>query len=182
MRPDIDSPPLTAHAAQKMTRWRKESVDEVRAAVAEREVVVVGMKQNPHPKRVRKALDEAGVVYTYLEYGSYLSKWKPRLAIKLWSGWPTFPQVEERSIGLVLEGDKCRAQVGEERADLELALGPHPAGGFLGVKFVADRTPMGPSVAPRVVAALAWADAEWDLKIGALSAPPDLRPSPSRSR
>jgi hypothetical protein len=33
------------------------------------------------------------VAHTYLEYGSYFSKWKERLAIKLWSGWPTFPQV-----------------------------------------------------------------------------------------
>ncbi|HEX7666296.1 MAG TPA: glutaredoxin domain-containing protein, partial [Polyangiaceae bacterium] len=24
---------------------------------------------------------------------SYFSEWKRRLAIKLWSGWPTFPQV-----------------------------------------------------------------------------------------
>jgi glutaredoxin-related protein len=42
---------------------------------------------------VRQALDEAGVPYSYLEYGSYFSKWGERLAIKLWSGWPTFPQV-----------------------------------------------------------------------------------------
>jgi monothiol glutaredoxin len=33
------------------------------------------------------------VPYTYLSYGSYFSQWKQRLAIKLWSGWPTFPQV-----------------------------------------------------------------------------------------
>lgn len=62
-------------------------------AVASDDVVVVGMRQNPFPKKVRKALDEAGVKYTYLEYGSYLSMWKQRLAIKMWSGWPTFPQV-----------------------------------------------------------------------------------------
>jgi monothiol glutaredoxin len=42
---------------------------------------------------VRKALADAGVEATYLEYGSYFSKWRERLAIKLWSGWPTFPQV-----------------------------------------------------------------------------------------
>ena len=42
---------------------------------------------------MRVALDEASVKYTYLEYGSYFSEWKQRLAIKMWSGWPTFPQV-----------------------------------------------------------------------------------------
>ena len=39
----------------------------------------------------------------YLEYGSYFSEWKRRLAIKLWSGWPTFPQVFVR--GTLLGGE-----------------------------------------------------------------------------
>jgi glutaredoxin-related protein len=56
------------------------------------------MAQNPHVRKVRRSLDEAGVTYRYLEYGSYLSKWKERLAIKLWSGWPTFPQVFVRGV------------------------------------------------------------------------------------
>ena len=56
-------------------------------------VVVVGMAQNPHVKNVRNALKEAKIEFTYLEYGSYFSEWKKRLAIKMWSGWPTFPQV-----------------------------------------------------------------------------------------
>ena len=68
-------------------------VQEVAAAVAGERVVVVGMAQNPVVRRARVALDEAGIAFVYLEYGSYLSKWKERLAIKLWSRWPTFPQV-----------------------------------------------------------------------------------------
>ena len=66
---------------------------EVEQAVRSNDVVVVGMAQNPHVRNVKKALDQAEVSYEYLEYGSYLSEWKRRLAIKLWSGWPTFPQV-----------------------------------------------------------------------------------------
>ncbi len=68
-------------------------VDEVRRAVDRDAVVVVGMAQNPVVKKARQGLEEAGIAFAYLEYGSYLSKWKERLAIKLWSGWPTFPQV-----------------------------------------------------------------------------------------
>ena len=68
-------------------------VSEVARAVAESPLVVVGMAQNPHVKNVRRALTDAGIAFEYLEFGSYLSKWKERLAIKLWSGWPTFPQV-----------------------------------------------------------------------------------------
>ncbi|MEN9785774.1 MAG: hypothetical protein RLZZ299_1038 [Pseudomonadota bacterium] len=67
--------------------------DEVAAAVARDRVVVVGMAGNPFVKRARTLLTEAGIPFTYLEYGSYFSQWKQRLAIKIWSGWPTFPQV-----------------------------------------------------------------------------------------
>jgi glutaredoxin-related protein len=33
------------------------------------------------------------VPYRYLQYGSYLSGWRRRLALKIWVGWPTFPLV-----------------------------------------------------------------------------------------
>ena len=56
-------------------------------------VVVVGMAQNPVVRRARKALDQAGIAYAYLEYGSYLSEWRRRNALKMWTGWPTFPMV-----------------------------------------------------------------------------------------
>ena len=68
-------------------------VREVQAAIAANAVVVVGMRQNPFPKRARKALDAAGVPYKYLEYGSYFAAWRPRLALKMWSGWPTLPMI-----------------------------------------------------------------------------------------
>jgi glutaredoxin-related protein len=56
-------------------------------------VVVVGRAQNPFVKKARTLLEKEGVRFTYLEYGSYLSGWKVRLAIKLWAGFPTFPMV-----------------------------------------------------------------------------------------
>ena len=68
-------------------------MNEVREAVANNDVLVVGMRQNPVPKRARKMLDAKGVAFKYLEYGSYLSEWRPRTAIKMWSGWPTFPMI-----------------------------------------------------------------------------------------
>lgn len=83
----------TDHTADKVSAYHRDVVDEVATAVERDAVVVVGMAQNPFVRKARRALDDAGVAYTYLEYGSYLSVWKPRLAIKMWSGWPTFPQV-----------------------------------------------------------------------------------------
>jgi glutaredoxin-related protein len=71
----------------------RDIIDEVEAAVAAHDVVVVGMKQNPFPKRARKALTAAGIAFHYLEYGSYFSTWRRRTALKIWSGWPTFPMI-----------------------------------------------------------------------------------------
>ena len=68
-------------------------VDEVEAAAAANPVLVVGMAQNPYVKRARRALDAAGIAHRYLEYGSYLSRWRERNALKMWTGWPTFPMV-----------------------------------------------------------------------------------------
>jgi monothiol glutaredoxin len=68
-------------------------VMEVQAAVAANDIVVVGMRQNPFPKKARKLLDAAGLPYRYLEYGSYLGEWRRRLALKMWTGWSTFPMV-----------------------------------------------------------------------------------------
>ena len=68
-------------------------VREVQTAVAGNDVVVVGMAQNPFPKRARRLLDGAGVAYRYLEYGSYFSDWRRRNALKMWTGWPRFPMV-----------------------------------------------------------------------------------------
>jgi monothiol glutaredoxin len=88
-----EHPPIAPEAAAKAAEYHPGIVSEVKNAVATKPLVVVGMAQNPHVKNVRKALTEAGVEFEYLEYGSYLSMWRERLAIKLWSGWPTFPQV-----------------------------------------------------------------------------------------
>jgi glutaredoxin-related protein len=77
----------------KIAGYRTDMIREVQAAIATHEIVVVGMRQNPAPRRARKLLDAAGIKYQYLEYGSYLSEWRRRLGLKLWTGWPTFPMV-----------------------------------------------------------------------------------------
>jgi glutaredoxin-related protein len=78
---------------QRMTEDNADIVQEVQAAIASNQVVVVGMRQNPFPRMARKALDALGTPYRYLEYGSYLNQWRRRNALKMWTGWPTFPMV-----------------------------------------------------------------------------------------
>ena len=78
---------------QTITDNNADIVGEVQAAIAKNAVVVVGMAQNPAPRKARKLLAAAGVSHEYLSYGSYLSLWRKRNALKMWTGWPTFPMV-----------------------------------------------------------------------------------------
>jgi monothiol glutaredoxin len=78
---------------ERVATNHRDLVEEVERAVASNDVVVVGMKQNPVVRRAKKALDGAKIPYAYLEYGSYFSEWRRRNALKMWTGWPTFPMV-----------------------------------------------------------------------------------------
>ena len=92
-RPVLSESHIHPTIQSKVQSWHADIIQEVQAAVAGNPVVVVGMSMNPMPKRARKALDAAAVPYAYLEYGSYFNTWRRRNALKMWTGWPTFPMV-----------------------------------------------------------------------------------------
>lgn len=97
-RPQHDPLRVAPDALRDMLAFHADVIERVQRAVVDQPVVVVGMAQNPHVKKVKSALSDAGLAFTYLEFGSYFSSWRERLAIKLWSGWPTFPQVFVRGV------------------------------------------------------------------------------------
>lgn len=97
-RPILDDAHVHPAIRDVIAATHADIVQEVQRAVAANDIVVVGMKQNPFPARARKLLDGAGLKYLYLEYGSYFSQWRRRLALKLWTGWPTFPMVFVRGV------------------------------------------------------------------------------------
>lgn len=117
-----------------MAGFHADAVQEVITNVARHDVVVVGMAQNPHVRNVRQALADAGIPFEYLEFGSYLKGWYRRLAIKLWSGWPTFPQVFVRGqfIGgaaltrAAIADGSLRARLAEPRTDASPGSPPPP--------------------------------------------------------
>ena len=92
-RPILDPAHVHPAVREKIANWKLDLVKEVQAAVAAHPVLVVGMAMNPFPRKARRLLDAAGVPYQYLEYGSYLSRWRERSALKFWTGWPTFPMI-----------------------------------------------------------------------------------------
>ena len=77
----------------KVANLHADIVHNVRSAAASNAVLVVGMAANPFCKRARKALEAAELPFKYLEYGSYFGQWRQRNALKMWTGWPTFPMV-----------------------------------------------------------------------------------------
>ena len=93
MRPILEESNIHPAVRDKIANYRTNIVKEVQDAIAANPVVVVGMRINPWPKRARKLLDAAGIAYQYIEYGSYFGEWRKRLALKMWTGWPTFPMV-----------------------------------------------------------------------------------------
>ena len=92
-RPVLTEQQIHTEVRATIAQFNQDIVQEVQLAITQHKVVVVGMTQNPFVKNVRALLSEAGISYHYLEYGSYLSQWKRRLALKMWTGWPTFPMV-----------------------------------------------------------------------------------------
>ena len=94
----LDEAAIHPAVRAKVAGWQHAIVDEVKAAVQANDVLVIGMALNPFPARARKALDAIGQPHGYLEYGSYLSQWRPRSALKMWTGWPSFPMVFVKGI------------------------------------------------------------------------------------
>jgi monothiol glutaredoxin len=98
MRPVLSEQKIHPEAQKTIQTFHSEVVEECRLAIESNEWVIIGMGQNPYVKKSRNLLASKGIAFKYLEYGNYFSQWKLRLAIKLWSGWPTFPQVFHKGV------------------------------------------------------------------------------------
>ena len=92
-RPILDETHIHPAIRSKVAGHEQAMVKEVIAAIGGNDVVVVGMGLNPFPKKACKALDLIKQPYKYLEYGNYFNSWRERNALKMWTGWPTFPMV-----------------------------------------------------------------------------------------
>ena len=121
----LDEDRIHSAIRDKIAGNHADTVTEVEAAVAANDVVVVGMKQNPFPRKARNALNARGIAYRYLEYGSYLNGWRRRNALKMWTGWPTFPMIFVKG---VLIGGASDLERLIESGELTRTLAPdHPA-------------------------------------------------------
>src|ERR1700712_693138 len=109
-RPVLDEAHIHPAVRTAISESRQGIVREVTGAIAANDIVVVGMAINPYPKKARKLLDDAKLAFKYLEYGSYLSEWRDRNALKMWTGWPTFPMIFVKGV-LVGGADELKALI-----------------------------------------------------------------------
>ena len=101
MRKTLNDEQIHSTMRDQINSFHADIVAEVDAAVKTNRIVVVGMKYNDAVWQARKNLTKAGLDFKYIEYGSYTSMWRKRLALKMWTGWPTFPMifVDQQLIG-----------------------------------------------------------------------------------
>lgn len=83
------------------------------------------------------------------------------------SAVPRFEGTMEKD--LVLDDEACRLSGRDETPSARLSYGPGPVGGFVRIEFDQARTPVGPSVARRAVAALHFADQLFGTGFGPLA-------------
>lgn len=97
-RPLLDESAIHPAIRQRIAEHHLPVIQQVQTAIAQHPVVVVGLSGNPFVGKARKALAAAGVAHEYIEFGSYFSQWRLRNALKMWTGWPTFPMVFVRGV------------------------------------------------------------------------------------
>ena len=93
MRTILDETRLHPAIRDVVANSHADIVHNVQAASMSNPVLVVGMAGNPHVRHARKTLAAAAIPFHYLEFGSYFGEWRRRGALKMWTGWPTFPMV-----------------------------------------------------------------------------------------
>lgn len=116
----LDETRMHSAVRDKIANWHADIVYNVQAATLANPILVVGMAGNPFCRRACRVLKQAKQPFHYLEYGSYFSQWRRRTALKMWTGWPTFPMVFVRG---VLVGGYTELQTLIDSGELNRLLG-----------------------------------------------------------
>jgi len=89
----LDESKIHSSIQSTVSANHRDFVEEIISIVDSKPIVVIGMGINPACKNACKALTQQGLDFEYLEYGSYFKEWRKRNALKMWTGWKTFPMV-----------------------------------------------------------------------------------------
>ena len=61
LRDTVPDSQIHPSISERIKTYRKAQIDQVKALIAAHRVVVVGMSQNPFPKKARRLLDSQGI-------------------------------------------------------------------------------------------------------------------------
>jgi hypothetical protein len=86
--------------------------------------------------------------------------------------FPLDEDVPAHRTGFVINGGAASSVDADGPTDGVMATGPAAFGSMLMIRFDPERTPVGPSLAPRALIALDLARELWDVQV------PDLEPAP----
>ena len=89
----LDESKIHASIRSTISNNHRDFVEEIITVVESNSLVIIGMGINPVCKSACKFLTKKGLDFEYLEYGSYFKEWRKRNALKMWTGWKTFPMV-----------------------------------------------------------------------------------------
>jgi len=120
MRPVLDESCIHPAIRERVGTLHADVLREAGDAIAQHDVVVLGMAGNPFVGKARRLLDGRGIAHRDIDYGGYLSQWRRRNALKMWTGWPTFPMVFVK--GSLIGGFEDLAQLAES-GELQRLLG-----------------------------------------------------------
>lgn len=108
-RPILDDERIHPAIRATIADLHADIVHNVQAAAASNAVLVIGMGGNPFVRRATRRLVAAGIAHHALFFGNYLTDWRRRNALKMWTGWPTFPMVFVK--GSLVGGDEDLARL-----------------------------------------------------------------------
>ena len=95
---------LSKDAQNEIALFQQSFVEELQCMINNFDIVVIGVQLDPKNRQVSSLLH--GSKHNVKEH--YLRPWlmdkRKKLAVRLWSGWPTFPQIFIR--GMLIGGEQ----------------------------------------------------------------------------
>ena len=95
---------LSKDAQNEIALFQQPFVEELQCMINNFEIVVVGVQLNSKSRQVSTLLQASEHDFKELYLRPWLMDRRKKLAVMLWSGWPTFPQVFIR--GMLIGGEQ----------------------------------------------------------------------------
>ena len=94
---------ISEEAQARLSDFHQPLIEQLQQEIHSHDIVVVGLAYQPSTQRVIKELNKLDCLTQCIEISPWIGSSEKRLAIKIWSGWPSFPQIFVR--GMLIGGE-----------------------------------------------------------------------------